>query len=61
MKVCSQCRFWKSFAHHRKAGECRLHPPVVANAGMGEVMHVWPSTESGDWCGDFKESDDDNR
>ena len=38
------------------SGHCRAMPPIpVQSAVMGKpaILSVWPSVDSGDWCGEF--------
>lgn len=52
MNICATCRYWNAATEQswpaptRNIGECRRHPPTVSR---------WPSTDAGDWCGEFRE------
>jgi len=65
--VCGRCLYWDQVNQphavpidHTTAplGRCRRHTPRLPQSGMrGE----WPTTETNDWCGEFKERGDDVR
>jgi hypothetical protein len=65
--VCGRCVYWDHIGpshveniDHAAAGfgRCRRHTPSLPLIGMrGE----WPTTETNDWCGEFKERGDDVR
>jgi hypothetical protein len=48
---CIDCRYWAP-PNEDAPGECRRHPPIVDHVD-GEWLTTWPSTNSGDWCGEF--------
>jgi hypothetical protein len=55
MKTCETCRFWRRNdvdAQFPNWGECRRRSPNQSRL-KGWTGGEWPSTEKGNWCGDF--------
>lgn len=59
-KTCETCHFWKKRENADIHGECRRYPPSP-NTGPIDYDHDeitwvwWPITETGHWCGEWKE------
>jgi DNA-directed RNA polymerase alpha subunit len=59
---CDGCRFWGGFSGGAAVGECRRYPPRLDQDRLadpnddGRFRGVWPETEAGDWCGEFRPS-----
>lgn len=59
---CRSCYYWdRQKATHN--GYCRRLPPVPLKATLKPALPppaVWPVTNSGDWCGEWKQEDQAN-
>lgn len=56
---CETCFNWFEFptngkSYDRKLGSCRLNPPIVIDSLQ---KGKWPTTDSNQWCGQYKEID----
>jgi hypothetical protein len=70
-RICMYCRWWKMNALYggvtasempveRRAGECRVSPPVPVMAPARAIEGAWPQSFGGDWCGSFADHPDDH-
>ena len=53
---CIDCIFWdreSELSDDEHLGLCRKQSPLVTGGMMSNVETVWPTVNSGDWCGDF--------
>jgi hypothetical protein len=60
--TCARCVYWVSdqSSETSAAGRCHRFPPsVFALPGTGTIVQKFPTTEHGQWCGEW--SDDDSR
>jgi hypothetical protein len=58
--VCAQCIYWKveQSAGQQSVGHCHRYPPaVVANPHSGTMAQKFPTTERGQWCGEWNGDD----
>lgn len=57
---CGNCAFWDEYIHEEDGqqaeGICRRHAPVIPAVApdKGESTSDWPSTGSGEFCGEFR-------
>lgn len=52
--ACERCAWWDGEAGGGE-GQCLRRAPIAASAADGYGA-VWPITDAGSWCGEFKES-----
>ena len=57
---CCNCRFWRRAGRDGPGpdwGQCKRMPPVLPDIEDDKMVHVgiWPSTEAGDWCGEWQQ------
>ena len=49
---CNRCEWFEWFEDR---SECRRHAPRSVMK-LGELVHVWPKVQRGDWCGEFSQT-----
>lgn len=70
-EICMYCRWWKmndlydgvtasDMPVERRAGECRVSPPVPIVAPARAVEAAWPQSFGEDWCGSFADRPDNH-
>ena len=70
-EICMYCRWWKMIDLYdgvtasdmpveRRAGECRVSPPVPIVAPARAVEAAWPQSFGEDWCGSFADRPDNH-
>lgn len=58
MKKCEDCRYWKNNVDWGvDLGTCHRSFPQCTDEGTNAY---WPATHSSDWCGEFKEKEEEN-
>ena len=59
-RACSTCHFWRKQAIRDESawGQCRRMPPTLPELADDKLViaGIWPSTKSGDWCGEWESS-----
>lgn len=65
--TCGTCRFWRTSGRGEGVrpdgdtgwGQCRRMPPALPVVRDDKLLLVglWPHTEEGDWCGEWRAGD----
>ena len=57
-RACSTCHFWRKQTIRDESdwGQCRRMPPTLPELADDKLViaGIWPSTKSGDWCGEWE-------
>lgn len=65
MRTCKKCKWWKFNSDAVEPDECdigycrRNAPPCKATEEQCHPSAVWPVTYDCDWCGEFKEKENE--
>jgi len=52
---CPDCAYWLE-EPEEGFGECRRYAPRPALNDVTKTIPYWPTTETDDWCGEFRPS-----